>query len=195
MMWNVLRLWLEFLFGGDMPTQPLLLGQVAARALVVYLLGLLVVRLGKSRLLSGATALDIILAVVLGSLLSRGINGTASMSGTAVGCAVLVALHWSMTRAACRWHWLGNTIKGRSYLLVEKGRMDRDAMRRSNISEHDLLEELRLNANVEDLDQIEKAYKERSGQVSGVRRKFDAQIVEVAVESGVKTVRIEVRPR
>jgi uncharacterized membrane protein YcaP (DUF421 family) len=89
--------WLEFVFGGDMPAKPLLLAQVAARAAVVYIVGLLLVRIGKSRLLSRATALDVILLVVVGSLLSRGINGSASLSGTITACAVLVALHSLIT--------------------------------------------------------------------------------------------------
>jgi len=41
-------------------------------------------------------------------------------------------------------------------------------MRRSHISEHDLLEELRLNANIDDLNRVERAYKERSGEIGVV---------------------------
>jgi uncharacterized membrane protein YcaP (DUF421 family) len=184
---------LDTIFGGDAPVHPLLLGQVAARALVVYVIGLIVVRLGKSRLLASATVLDILLAVVIGSLLSRGINGAASLSGTATACAVLVALHWLMTQLACRSHRFGNLVKGHCRLLVENGRIDWKAMRQSHLSHEDLLEELRLNANVEDLSRIEKAYKERSGQVSGVRRKPHAEILDIAMDDGVKTVRIEVQ--
>jgi uncharacterized membrane protein YcaP (DUF421 family) len=187
-----INLWLESIFGGDAPAHPLLLGQVAARALVVYLIGLTLVRLGKSRLLGSASALDIILAVVLGSLLSRGINGTASVSGTATACAVLVALHWLITQLACRWHRFGNVVKGHCHLLVENGQINWGALRRSHLSQEDLLEELRLNANVEDLSRIDKAYKERSGQISGVRRKMNAQVLDVDNHEGVKTVRIEV---
>jgi uncharacterized membrane protein YcaP (DUF421 family) len=116
------------------------------------------------------------------------------MSGTAMACAVLVILHWFMTRLSCRWHLLGNLIKGHCILLVENGRIHVDAMRRSNISEQDLREELRLNANVEDLQYVEKAYKERSGQISGIRRRLDVQVVELEVEKGTKTIRIEIKP-
>lgn len=192
-MWNELNSWLTVLLGGDFPEKPLGLGQVAARAGVIYLLGLLLVRFGKSRLLSGATALDVVLVVVLGSLLSRGINGNASLTGTIMACAVLVAIHWSMTRLACRWHWLGGIVKGHSQLLVENGRVHWDAMRRSHISEQDLLGELRLRANVDDLEEIARAYKERSGQISGIRRKNDVQVRHIDVEEGVQTIRIEIR--
>jgi uncharacterized membrane protein YcaP (DUF421 family) len=186
---------LETIFGGDAPQQPLLYGQVAARACVVYLIGLALVRIGKSRLLSHATALDVILAVILGSLLSRGITGSASISGTTVACVMLIAVHWFLTAVACRWHRLGNLIKGHTYLVVDNGRIDWKAMRRSHISEQDLLEELRLNANIEDVSRIKRAYKERSGQISGVRHAPETELFDVGVENGVKTVRIEIRTR
>ncbi|MEN6452266.1 MAG: YetF domain-containing protein [Thermoguttaceae bacterium] len=186
-----ISLWLEWFFGGDAPMRPLLPGQVAARAFVVYLIGLAIIRLGKSRLLGSASPIDIVLAVVLGSLLSRGINGTASISGTVVACTVLVALHWLMTRIACRSHRFGNLVKGHCRLLVEDGQVNAEVLRRSNLSYEDLLEELRLNANVDDLSRIERAYKERSGQISGVRRKISVKVVDVPIETGVKTIRVE----
>ena len=49
------------LFGGDAPESPLAWGQIAARCALIYIAGLLLVRLGKSRLLSRTTALDLIL--------------------------------------------------------------------------------------------------------------------------------------
>jgi uncharacterized membrane protein YcaP (DUF421 family) len=155
-------------FGGDSPEQPLALGQVAARAAVVYLLGLLLVRVGKSRFHGRPSAIDVVLGFVLGSLLSRGITGSASLSGTFVASAVLVAVHWVATAAACRSHWIGNLVKGHAKLVVENGRMIPGAMLDSHISEHDIHEAMRLAANIDDLSQVKAAYKERSGLISVV---------------------------
>ena len=86
---------LQEAFGGDTPIEPLTLYQVAARDSLVYLAGLVVVRIGKSRLISRTTSLDVILGFILGSLLSRSITGHASISGTIVASAVIVAVHWA----------------------------------------------------------------------------------------------------
>src|SRR5438552_1744718 len=131
---------LEWIFGGDAPSAQLTWGHIAARATVIYLAGLVLVRLGKSRLLSRATPLDVILAFVLGSLLSRAITGTAALSGTIVAAATLIALHWAFTRLALRSHWWGRLIKGDSYILIRDGEVQWDNLRRSHISEHDLRE-------------------------------------------------------
>src|SRR5262245_50810177 len=132
------------LFGGDAPAAPLAWGQIAARGALIYLAGLILVRLGKSRLLSRATALDVILAFILGSVLSRGITGSAALSGTIVATGTLIALHWVFTALTYRFHWLGRLVKGNSQVLIADGQINWDAMRRSHISEHDLREELRL---------------------------------------------------
>jgi hypothetical protein len=98
-MWDVISDTASSVFGGDSSTQPLQAGQIAARACLIYVLGILLVRLGKSRMLSRATPLDVLLGFILGSLLSRGINGSGSLSGTLVASSVLVGVHWFITAA------------------------------------------------------------------------------------------------
>lgn len=172
--------WLEWLFGGDAPERPLALGQIAMRTLVVYLGGLILVRLGKSRLLGQSTALDILLALLLGSLLSRGITGSASISGTLVASAAAIALHALLTAWTRRSHRAGKLIKGHSRQLVRDGQIDEAALRHSHLSHEDLMEGIRLNGNVNDLSQIQSAHKERSGHIS-----------VVLARSGPRTIRIE----
>jgi uncharacterized membrane protein YcaP (DUF421 family) len=181
---------LRWLFGNDAPSGQLEWHQIIARAAVVYIAGLVIIRVGKSRLLSRATPLDVILAFILGSVLSRGINGSAALTGTILAAATLVSMHWLLTRLACRSHWLGNLIKGQPHLLISNGELQWDNIRRSHITEHDLREELRLNGNVEDFNEVKAAYKERSGEVGVVRRQAEPKIIEIAVEAGVQTVRV-----
>ena len=153
-------------FGGDSPEKPLSLAQMAARAGVVYMMGLLLVRIGKSRFHGRPSAIDMVLGFVLGSLLSRAITGSASVSGTFVAAAVLVSVHWVATAAACRSHRIGDLVKGHSKLVVQDGRFLHAAMLSSHISEHDIYEAMHLAANIDDLSLVKAAYKERSGQIS-----------------------------
>ena len=180
---------LQQAFGGDVPIEPLSVYQVAARAALVYLAGLIVVRIGKSRLISRTTSLDVILGFILGSLLSRGITGHASISGTIIASAVIVAVHWVLTYIACRSHGFGNLLKGNPELVVENGRAHYKAMRHSHISDHDLIEQLRLRG-VDNLHEVRAAFKERNGEISVLTQKDPPQILDVAVQNGVQTVRI-----
>lgn len=177
------------LFGGDAAQTSLSWGQLAARATIVYVAGILLVRVGKSRMLGRASPLDVILAFILGSMLSRAITGTAAISDTLVATSSLVGLHFTLTWVACRFHACGWVIKGNPHVLVQNGQIDWAAMHHSHISEADLREEMRLNANVTDLAAVELAVKERSGQVGVVCKPASTEI-EVAVQEGVQTIRI-----
>jgi uncharacterized membrane protein YcaP (DUF421 family) len=182
---------IQTVIGSDEPGERLAVGAVAGRAVVLYAYGLLLVRLGKSRLMGNATALDVVVIIVLGSLLSRGINGSASVASTMVASGVLVGCHWLSTWATVRSPAIGNVIKGHARVLVDDGQVDDQALRRSHLSPEDLEEGMRINGNVEELASVHRAYKERSGQISVVRRGAPPKVVEVNVEDGVKTVRIE----
>jgi uncharacterized membrane protein YcaP (DUF421 family) len=182
---------LQDVFGGDYPIEPLALHQIGARAAIVYLAGLAVVRIGKSRLISRTTSLDVILGFILGSLLSRGITGNGSISGALLASAVIVAIHWFLTSMAYRWHGFGNLVKGHERLVIDNGRILPDLLRRSNISQHDLVEQMRLKG-IDDLAQVERAYKERNGEISFIRREPTPKVVDVSVQDGVQTVRIAI---
>jgi uncharacterized membrane protein YcaP (DUF421 family) len=157
-------------FGGDYPVEELQLHQIAARAAVVFIVGLAIVRIGKSRLIGRVTAIDILLGFVLGSLLSRGITGHASISGTAVASATIVMMHWVLTALAYRSHRIGTLIKGHCTLLVKDGTVDERAMLSSHISRHDLEESLHIKG-LETVEQVHLAFKERNGEISIIPRR------------------------
>jgi uncharacterized membrane protein YcaP (DUF421 family) len=163
---------MEHVFGGNRPEYPLSAVQVAARASAIYFAGVAIIRVGKSRLLSRATPLDVILGFILGSLLSRGITGHSSISDTVVASAVLVAVHWGVTGIAYRWPWFENLTKGHSYVLVEHGQLLAANMRQSHVTPEDLSEAMRLQG-IRTMAEVECAFKERNGEVSVIRRSLD----------------------
>src|SRR5262245_60499745 len=154
---------LEKIFGGDLPTDPLPFHQAAARAVVVYVVGVAIVRIGKSRIVSRMTPIDVIIGFILGSLLSRGITGHASLSSTTAASIAIVACHWAFTALACRSHFFGTLLKGHVKLLVENGVLQIKNMRNSHISIHDMEEAMRLRG-LEEIHEVRRAYKERNGE-------------------------------
>ena len=162
--------WLELVFGADLPQEPLALYQIAARSGLVYLVGVIILRIGKSRLVGRMTSLDVLVGFILGSLLSRGITGEASLSGSVVASAAVVASHWALTWVTCRSHFWGLLLKGDANLLVENGKPLHENLRKSHISENELQEGLRM-AGVDDIRQVRQAYRERNGEISVL--KFD----------------------
>ncbi|MCA1734002.1 MAG: DUF421 domain-containing protein, partial [Acidobacteria bacterium] len=78
--------------------------------------------------------------------------------------------------------------------LIEDGEILWDNMRKSHLSEKDLLGALYTNGTVTDPADVKLARFERSGDISVIPRekKKKMRVVEVAVKEGVQTVRIEI---
>ena len=110
------------------------------------------------------------LGFILASMLARAVNGTAAFFPTLGSGFVLVTLHRILGYWSRRSHAVGLLIKGRSDVIVRDGALDEAAARRNRLSEHDVLEDLRLNGNVADIRDVRLAVLERNGQVSVVRR-------------------------
>jgi len=157
------------LLGLGIEPKDLTLLQVSVRGVVIFLFTLVMVRLSSRRSLAEKTAFDAILLVIIASVLSRAINGSAGFF-TSIGCSfVLVFLHRFFGWIACRSHTFGKIIKGCPAIVIENGRVQPDAMRRNLISDHDLEEDLRLDAQTEDVTKIKIARLERSGDISFIK--------------------------
>ena len=164
--------------------------QMGARALVVYVVTLAIVRLGKKRFMGRATAFDVIVGIVLGSIASRAITGNAPMVPAMTAAAVVMALHWGFSAVAVRWGLFGRVIKGRSRLLIVNGVVDEDALCDAHMTTRDLMDALR-EKGVPEVAKVAEARLERDGTVSVVRKAAEPRIVTVRVEEGVQTLRFE----
>lgn len=167
-------------------------GQVLIRTVLVYAASIMIVRLGKKRFLAGHTAFDTILTVILGSVLSRPINGSGKLMPAVAAGLVLIAMHWAISWLACRSQTFGWLVKDKPHRLVEDGRVLDSEMQRTHVSRHDLEEALRLEGNLDDLSKVRSATLERSGQISVVPMAKEPKIVELRVDRAVQTIRLEI---
>jgi uncharacterized membrane protein YcaP (DUF421 family) len=164
---------------------------IALRVGLVYAAALVLVRLGSKRFLSEATAFDVIVAIMLGSVMSRALDGAAPFGPTMLVAAVLIGLHWLFSVLAYHTSWFGTLVKGEPVLLIRDGEVQRPGMRRGSITEADLTQALRLQTNQSDPAKVKRAYLERNGQISVVPYPQEPRVASVAVEDGVQTVKIE----
>ena len=168
---NALQTFFLLLLGPDGKATELTLLHISIRAVFIFIVGLALVRIGDRRSLSEKTAFDAIFIVLIGSMLSRAINGTAPFFTTVAAGVVLMVVHRVCAFGACKSHAFGKLIKGRPVTLVRNGEIDRAQMQRALVSEHDLEEDLRLDARAEDISTIQFARLERSGDISFITKK------------------------
>jgi uncharacterized membrane protein YcaP (DUF421 family) len=144
--------------------------EMSIRAVLVFIFGLVLIRLFGRRAFGKQNPLDIVVAIIVGSSLSRALTGNAPFISTIIAMAVLVSLFWVLEHAAARWHWLGRLAKGDPVWLAGDHHLDRSVMKWWGVTEGDICEAAR-NAGVAELDAIREAVLERSGKISTVSRK------------------------
>jgi uncharacterized membrane protein YcaP (DUF421 family) len=166
--------------------------QMALRTVLIYAATLAIVRVGSKRFLSQATAFDAIVAIMLGSIMSRAINGSAPLLPTIAAGIILVGLHWLIAAVAYSSDWFGFLVKGEPVLLIKDGRLNEKGLRGSSISHRDLEEALRIESHVTEPEKVQLAYLERNGGISVIPHKPEPRVIDVSVEDGVQTVRIVV---
>ena len=157
------------LLGLGLEPKDLTFVQISLRGIIVFLATLIMIRLGHKRSLARKTAFDAVLIVILASVLSRAINGSAAFFATLGGSVVIVLVHRMLAFIAYHSHWFGCLIKGSPEVIVENGEMVLETMRINHISKHDLDEDLRLDAKLDDIAKVKVARIERSGDISFIK--------------------------
>ncbi len=183
---------LQWLFGAGQEAKDVDALQVCFRAVLIYFFGWAILRIGGNRFLGQQTAFDVVLGFVLGSVLSRAINGSSTLLLAVVASALLVGVHHLLDWATFKSRRLSAIFSGEPATLIRDGELVVEEMRRRQYSDADLDETLRLNGRVDDPRKVKEARFERNGKVSVVKKESAPRIVEVRVEAGVQTVRIEI---
>lgn len=139
--------------------------QMGLRGALVFVLAIFIVRYGDRRIFGKNSALDIILGIILGSILSRAITGNSPFYETIFTTGVLVGLHWILAFLSYRFKGFGDLVKGHEIELIRNGQMLQNNLRENNITEKDICEAGRKN-NIQELEAIQTAFLERSGDIS-----------------------------
>jgi len=152
--------------GLELKGEYLTVTHMVLRAAVVFVLSIVMLKIGDKRFMGKSTAFDVFLGIVFGSTVSRAITGNAPFFPSLAGGLTLVLLHWLFAAVAFRSHGFGKLVKGNDRQLVRDGEIIWSAMRKAHITEHDLKEALRNSGKEPDVKRVKAAHLERNGDIS-----------------------------
>ena len=167
--------------------------QMLMRTVVVYITALVVVRLGEKRFFGKSTAFDLVLSIILGSVISRAINGGAPFFPTLVASLALVGIHWALAALAFHSDTFGALVKEQARVLIRDGEVNWDELHSAHLSEQDLRSALRVQSQIQDPERVQIARLERSGDISAIEARREPCVIEYDVDEGVKTIRLEIQ--
>ncbi len=157
---------LNWLIGLNLDNKELSVMHMSVRAVIVFIAAIIMIRIGDKRFMGRNTALDVMLGIVFGSVVSRAITGNAPFFPTLAASLVLVLLHWFMSFIAFRWNGFGDLVKGNKRLLIRDGEIQWENMKKSHTTENDLQEALRTEGQQPDVSREKSAHLERNGDIS-----------------------------
>lgn len=140
--------------------------QMASRAVVVFAIALLLIRVSGRRSFGQRSPFDACTTVLLGAVLSRGVVGASPFWATVSAAMALVLMHRVVAWSSVKWEWFENLVSGHERVLVSDGTKDRQALKRSLISDKNLDEAVRKKLGNEDYSRVKRAVLERDGEVS-----------------------------
>ncbi|HYG11440.1 MAG TPA: YetF domain-containing protein [Pyrinomonadaceae bacterium] len=172
-MFQQIQRFIDQALGLGLENKDINVGQMSLRALVVFVLAIAMIRIGNKRFMGKNAALDVLLGIVFGSMVSRAITGNSPFLPTLVASLVLVLLHWVMSAIAFRSQWFGTLVKGHDSTLVRDGEIQWEAMKAAHLTRHDLHEAIRSSGAPPDIGEVASAHLERNGDISVIKRESD----------------------
>lgn len=139
--------------------------QECARAVLVFVYGLVLVRLTGRRVFGKWSALDIVVSIIVGSNLSRTLTGGAPLPGTLAATTLLMGLHWIIAHLAARVPLVSRLVEGAPIVLAENGAHDAAIRKRHGVTEADLAESLR-QSGLEAPAEAKRVTLEPSGRIT-----------------------------
>jgi uncharacterized membrane protein YcaP (DUF421 family) len=140
--------------------------QVCMRTLIIFFAALLMIRIADRRFLARKSGFDTLVGFVLASTLSRAINGSAQILPTIVVGFLVIFIHRGLAKIAFHSDGFSKLIKGQSEEVIRDGKLNHQVMARYDLTEGDLIEDVRLLAQLEDFAKVHNARIERNGQIS-----------------------------
>lgn len=144
--------------------------EFVARAAMVYIFLILLLRITGKRQVGQLAPFDLVLLLVLSNAVQNSMTGGDNSVIGGLLCAVtLVAANWAVGFATYRSKRIERLIEGRPQVLIHDGHLYRDVMKSEKLTQHELDAALRA-AGCATITEVHFAVIENNGQISVRRR-------------------------
>jgi uncharacterized membrane protein YcaP (DUF421 family) len=158
---------LTFWFGAGRDLDAL---QMTFRAIVVFVVALVLIRISGRRSFGNRSPFDYVIAILLGATLSRAIVGASPFLATIAASFAMVVLHRALAWACIRSARLERWVVGDERVVFSHGQFNEHEMNAALLTRTDVYESVRQATGEFDLAHVDAAILERNGQVSVIRK-------------------------
>nr|WP_236838701.1 DUF421 domain-containing protein [Caldalkalibacillus salinus] len=139
------------------------------RAFIVYIYMFIILKVLGQRSIGTLHPLDFLFGVIIGDVLGEPLSsGDLPLAGPVGAAALISTLHLVLSYVALKTPRFRRVIEDEPIILVEKGRILENQLRKTKITVESLLMDLRLNQV--DLIELDYAVLESNGQISFIKK-------------------------
>ncbi|GAB3382352.1 DUF421 domain-containing protein [Lysobacter fragariae] len=150
----------------DLFASPLPWWEFVLRAMVVYFVVMVLVRVSGKRAVGQFTPFDLVLLILIGNAVQNGLNGgDNSLKGALILSCCLIALNYAVAFASARSARVRRFVEGEPVILARDGQVFRDVLRRELVSRADFDKAMRETGLFEP-EQIRLAVLETNGHIT-----------------------------
>ena len=141
--------------------------ELILRAVTVYAVLWLIFRVSGKRTLKDMTTFDFILLLILSECTQQGLIGKDhSVTGAFLAVGTLVGVDIVLSLAKRRFQKVEKVLDSVPVILIEKGRMHADRMKKERVDEADIMASARETRGIGQMDAIDYAILETNGMIS-----------------------------
>ena len=160
----------------------------AARAVAVYVIMLVVLRLSGKRAIGNFSAFDLLVALMLGEVVDEIIYGDVDFLQGLAPILVVTLLQVATSWLSYWDHGWDRVLEGVPTIIVRNGELDRRGLRTERMNDKDVMAELR-QSGIDDLREVKLATVENDGRVSVLRQDWAEELQKGDVDPELKQQR------
>jgi uncharacterized membrane protein YcaP (DUF421 family) len=146
------------------------------RALIVYIYMFIILKVLGQRSIGTITPLDFLFGVIIGDVLGEPLStGNAPMGGPLAAAALISGLHLFFSYVALKTPRFRRIIEDEPIIIIEKGRILHNELKKTKITVESLMQDLRLR-DASDLTEVDYAILESSGQISVIKKSSSSPV-------------------
>ena len=164
------------------------------RPVIVYVFLVACLRIFGKRELAQLNPFDLVVLLTLSNAVQNAIIGDDnSITGGAIGAFALLAINWLVVRLLFRHQKLNEALEGSETVLVRRGQVDQEALKKETLTEVELLSAIHKQG-LNDFSEVEKCVLEPNGTFYIEATKPTVGELQVAtLEKAIERLTLEVQ--
>ena len=145
--------------------------QMCSRAIIMFIITIVLIRIAGAKTFGKNAVFDNVIIITLGAVLSRGVVGANPFWSVVAAGFAMVLMNRIVSWITIRNKTISMLVKGEHLCLYENGVINHENLSKSLLTEKDLMEGVRMQANTNSLNEVEEVFLECSGEMSVIKKK------------------------